>query len=276
MGDPAGPSVASAQPTPVLPGAIGAVLAGLVFLASWIGSIPLLVLTIAIAVMSLLELYAICLRKEIKLSLVPGIAGVVALPLAASWWGEAGVGVALGITIAALMALILVASRRSAFLATLSTTTLFVFYLGLTSSYLVLVRESSRGHRLVVILLLMIGGYHLGRWGGTLRLKGPTIVPSLSESPTWPAVAGAGITTLIAAQAGNLLLPLGITAMLGLGLVVGVAAAIGDLAGVLLVENLGVTKRESWVPGVGGLTSRLSTVLFAAPAWYFGLKLYLT
>jgi phosphatidate cytidylyltransferase len=275
MSDGAGPAVAS-QPTPVLPGAIGAVLAGLVFLASWAGSIPLLVLTIAIAVMSLLEIYAICLRREIKLRLVPGIAGIVALPLSASLWGESGLGVAIGITIAGVMALILFAGRRSRFLASLSITTLFVFYLGLTSAYVVLVRESPLGHRLLAILLLMVGGYHIGRWAGTLRLRGPSVVPSLAESATWPALAGALVTTLIVALVGNLLVPVGIVAMLALGLIVAVAAAIGDLANVLLVENLGVTKRESWVPGVGGLTSRLATLLLAAPAWYFGLKLYLT
>lgn len=275
MSNGAGPAVAS-QPTPVLPGAIGAVLAGIVFLASWAGSVSLLVLAIAIAVMSLLEVYAICLRREIKLSLVPGIAGVVALPLSASLWGEAGLGVALGVTVAGLMALILFASRRSEFLSSLSITTLFVFYLGLTSAYVVLLRESSLGHRLLAILLLMIGGYHIGRWAGTLRLRGPSVVPSLAESATWPALAGALITTLIIALVGNLLVPVGLVAMLALGLIVAVAAAIGDLANVLLVENLGVTKRESWVPGVGGLTSRLATLLFAAPAWYFGLKLYLT
>jgi predicted CDP-diglyceride synthetase/phosphatidate cytidylyltransferase len=65
-------------------------------------------------------------------------------------------------------------------------------------------------------------------------------------------------------------------AALAIGFIVAAASAVGDIGGTMLAEQLGVTRRESWVPGVGGLFARTTTMLFAAPAFFYALRLYLT
>ncbi len=54
-----------------------------------------------------------------------------------------------------------------------------------------------------------------------------------------------------------------------LGLVVGVAAPIGDLSQSLIKRDLGVKDMGTALPGHGGFLDRFDSLLFALPAVYF-------
>jgi phosphatidate cytidylyltransferase len=59
-----------------------------------------------------------------------------------------------------------------------------------------------------------------------------------------------------------------------IGVLVGLAALLGDLASLMLRSELGVGERETSVPGYGGIVGPLATVLFVAPAFFYGLRFY--
>ena len=60
-----------------------------------------------------------------------------------------------------------------------------------------------------------------------------------------------------------------------LGLVVGVATAIGDLCESVLKRDLGVKDIGNILPGHGGILDRMDGILFAMPAaWYLALVLF--
>jgi phosphatidate cytidylyltransferase len=276
MGTAEGPSVKPGSPTPVLPGVIGAVLAGLLLLASWIGSLTFVIFVVVIVILLALELYAICLRRNIRVRIVPTIFAMAVLPIAAYIGSARGLGVSVGVVAAALLAVLLFASRGPGFVSSLSATMLFVFYVGLSSSHLILIREFPRGHRMVLLLIAILGGYHLGRWAVQSRVEGTAIVPAVADSVSWVGAAGGLAIALVSAMLMNLLISLGVAAAIAIGFIVAAAAAIGDVGGSMLAEQLGVTRRESWVPGVGGLFARTTTMLFAAPAFFYALRLYLT
>jgi phosphatidate cytidylyltransferase len=276
MGGSEDPAVKPAPPTPVLPGVIGAVLAGLLLLASWIGSLAFVILVVVILILVALEFYAICLRRNIRVRIVPTILAMVAFPITAYVSGARGLGVAVGIVAAVLLAVLLFASRGPGFVSSLSTTMLFVFYVGLSSSHLILIREFSSGHRMILLLVSILGGYHLGRWAVQARVEGAPIVPGVADSVSWVGAGGGLALALVSAVLMNLAISLGAVAAIAMGLIVATAAVIGDIGGTMLAEQLGVTRRESWVPGVGGLFARTTTMLFAAPAFFYALRLYLT
>ncbi|MDQ3991195.1 MAG: phosphatidate cytidylyltransferase [Actinomycetota bacterium] len=99
------------------------------------------------------------------------------------------------------------------------------------------------------------------------------LAPSISPRKSWEGVIGA---TLVLLVVGLSLLPLldpfrnqpAIT--VGLALVIAVAATFGDLVESALKRDLGVKDMGSILPGHGGILDRIDSLLFAAPAaWYF-------
>ena len=67
----------------------------------------------------------------------------------------------------------------------------------------------------------------------------------------------------------------GILAGLALGLVVAIAAPIGDLSESLIKRELGVKDISSFLPGHGGFLDRFDAILFTLPVgYYLALQLF--
>lgn len=115
--------------------------------------------------------------------------------------------------------------------------------------------------------------YFLGsRWGKTKLI--PRISPGKTvEGAVLGVLAGGG-----SAVAGKYLFSLsGLTwpAALTLGLVLGTAAVLGDLAESLLKRSAGRKDSGRTLPGMGGILDLLDSLFFTAPLLYFYLKLVL-
>jgi phosphatidate cytidylyltransferase len=84
-------------------------------------------------------------------------------------------------------------------------------------------------------------------------------------------VAGSviGVTAMGAACA----LPLGHSA--AIGLLVGVVAPVGDLVESSIKRFCGVKDSGRLLPGHGGVLDRFDSVMFAAPAVYYYLQLFI-
>jgi len=124
------------------------------------------------------------------------------------------------------------------------------FYLGIGLSYLILIRQTEPGLRLLVCLLLMALAYKTAS--------------SLAAFPAAGIVAAelAALLALVFVKAPFTLWP-----MVILGLVVGLACLLGEIGGRMVRSELS---------GVSLLViCSLDTLLIALPAFYYALRLYL-
>jgi phosphatidate cytidylyltransferase len=114
-------------------------------------------------------------------------------------------------------------------------------------------------------------------------LTGSTIgrhqmIPHISPKKTWEGFCGALAFSLLASLALFKLMPghlsvLNWTHATVLGLLLGFAAVIGDLAESIIKRSTGVKDSGSVFPGIGGALDLIDSLLFTAPLLFFYLRL---
>ena len=158
--------------------------------------------------------------------------------------------------------------------------TLFpVLFVGLPLGYLVRLRgiPGELGQDLLLLLFVCViladtAAYYVGTtWG-----RHP-MAPRLSPKKTWEGAAGALVASLIGALIAHFWfyqrLPL--EHALILGLVLGVAGILGDLAESLVKRATGVKDSSRLLPGHGGLLDRTDSLLFSGPILYYYARVFL-
>lgn len=115
-----------------------------------------------------------------------------------------------------------------------------------------------------------VGAYAVGRTFGQRKLA-PAISPSKSVEGALGGLVCAALTALAAnASFGLGLAPL---AALALGVLLSVAGQLGDLAESLLKRQAGIKDSGALLPGHGGILDRLDSLLIAAVAAYYLVRL---
>ena len=103
------------------------------------------------------------------------------------------------------------------------------------------------------------GAFFAGHFFGKHKLA-----PSISPAKTWEGVAG-GLVFSIAAALLCTTWPLGVPWYLAilLGILIGIAATLGDLAESLIKRQTHVKDSGQFIPGHGGILDRIDSLLFA-------------
>ena len=137
---------------------------------------------------------------------------------------------------------------------------------------------AGEGRFYIFFLVLVVkvndsAAYFFGsRWGKN------KLIPRISPGKTIEGAVGGVLTGGASAVAGKYLFSLtSLTwpAALTLGLVLGTAAVLGDLAESLLKRSAGRKDSGRTLPGMGGILDLLDSLLFTAPLLYFYMKLVL-
>ena len=106
------------------------------------------------------------------------------------------------------------------------------------------------------------------------------MVPHISPGKTWEGFGGALAFSLLASYGLHALMPVKLALLnnadlLVLGLVLSVAAVIGDLAESVLKRGTGVKDSGRTLPGIGGVLDLIDSLLFTAPLLFFYLSFLL-
>ena len=104
------------------------------------------------------------------------------------------------------------------------------------------------------------------------------LIPHISPKKTWEGFFGALAFSLFASVAMFKLMPghlsvLNWTHAIALGLLLGFAAVIGDLAESIVKRSTGVKDSGNMLPGIGGALDLVDSLLFTAPLLFFYLRL---
>jgi phosphatidate cytidylyltransferase len=104
------------------------------------------------------------------------------------------------------------------------------------------------------------------------------LIPHISPKKTWEGFFGALAFSLFASLGLFKLMPghlslLNLTHATILGLLLGFAAVIGDLAESIIKRSTGVKDSGNMLPGIGGALDLVDSLLFTAPLLFFYLRL---
>lgn len=151
-----------------------------------------------------------------------------------------------------------------------------LIYLGASLATFVLIRDDARFsdplHGLLVILYIWGGvwiadtaAYAVGRRAGRRPLA-----PSLSPKKTIEGSIGGVVAAVLWGWLASLALEgmLLVWQAVGVGLIIGVLAIVGDLVESVLKRSVGVKDSGSILPGHGGALDRIDSQLFVVPAIY--------
>jgi phosphatidate cytidylyltransferase len=121
-----------------------------------------------------------------------------------------------------------------------------------------------------------VGAYCVGSLIGRHKM-----IPRISPGKTWEGFGGAivvstGVSVLFAYLAGPRLQGMSLTHAVILGIILSIAAVIGDLIESLFKREAGVKDSGKFFPGIGGILDLLDSLLFNAPLMYLYLRHVLT
>lgn len=251
------------------------VVLGALYLAAEKGfALPLVALVLAATGMGTYELYRMAQKAGRRPWAILGVplALLLVLEAAQPWAGLPGRGtlsalLALG-AIASLVGLLLQTENSPGGLADWAITLAGAIYVGGLMRYGVLLPSLPEGFAWSLAALL-------GTWacdsaaffvGG--RLGRRQLGPHISPAKTWEGTVAGG---LAAVGVGLFMAPwlrVGMGQGIVLGLLIGVAAVVGDLAESKIKRSLGAKDAGGLIPGHGGLLDRLDSLLFVMVGVY--------
>jgi len=139
---------------------------------------------------------------------------------------------------------------------------------------------AATGQYYVLFLVMVTKFSDMGAYVfGSLFGKHP-FAPHISPNKTWEGFAGALLTSLLAAWWLYALMPEKLSAfrfddVVILGLLLGFAAVIGDLAESIVKRGANIKDSSHFFPGIGGTLDLIDSLLFTAPLLFFYMRLVL-
>ncbi len=135
------------------------------------------------------------------------------------------------------------------------------------------------GHLYVLWLVLVTKFSDMGAYVTGSLFGKHLLVPHISPKKTWEGFFGALVFSTAGACGLLALIPEKLSYLhqsdaLILGVVLGFAAIVGDLAESIVKRSAGVKDSGSFLPGIGGALDLIDSILFTAPLLFFYLRFF--
>ncbi|OLC05438.1 MAG: hypothetical protein AUH45_00300 [Gemmatimonadetes bacterium 13_1_40CM_69_22] len=257
----------------------------------WLGGWVLATALAVLGVLGTREIYDLARREGIEPLENLGLPAAAAVPLATFWVkGYADWEPVLYVAALWLLALLVMAMARGPARRPLTAVAVTVFgtlYASALLAFTIAIRHGPhsdahpRGSVALVLLPLVVTWVcdTCAMAAGTL-IGGPKLAPVLSPRKTWAGAVGGLVGGLIAALVygplvlDRVALQLGVVQLATVGVVVAVAAQVGDVAESLFKREAGVKDSSALIPGHGGVLDRLDSLYFVLPATAGLLRLF--
>jgi phosphatidate cytidylyltransferase len=260
----------------------GLILAGLALGALLIGPWAFALLATVLVLIAQGELFGAMVRRHQLPATAVGLVTGALIMAGAYYRGEAAIPAmfALGVAATFLWFMTVPPLQRQHVLQNAGLTILNMAWIPLLGGYLIALLNAPDGRVLVVAVVALTflydtAAFLVGSVAGGAWIRRP-LAPGTSPKKSWEgAIAATAITAF--ASVAFVTSFVGVlnglrTETLLLGLVVAVAATLGDLAESLVKRDLGVKDMGSVLRGHGGVMDRIDSLLFVAPAAYILLR----
>ena len=256
----------------------GVGLGALALVAFRIGANATLALTTVLLTLAAGEFFLAVRRSGYQPASLLGVTAVAALNLGAYWRFEAAIPLILALTVLFTLFWYLTGIDRQAPMLNVSVTLFGVLYVGFLGSFVGLMLSDPNGIGMLLAAVLCTVGYDTG---GLFigRMFGSSPLSAVSPNKTMEGLIGGmavafGVAVLVVGR----ITPFGqdpgdLGTAFVLGIVVALAAPLGDLCESMIKRDLGIKDMGSILPGHGGLMDRFDALLFVLPATYFAARL---
>lgn len=237
------------------------------------GGVVFLGAILVLVLVGTLEFFHLAGDKPYRARLAPGVALALAFPVILYWAPGAPWALAALLTagVIATAALQMLDPRGAEALASTAFTIFGALYVGLLFGHLVVLREIGREGAVLLGFTLLLtwiddtAAYFVGRRWGRRRL-----LPRVSPSKSLEGAIGAGLVTLLAALiawavAGELVPAMELADAAAIGVLVAIAAPVGDLIESAFKRDAGVKDVSRLIPGHGGVLDRFDSALVTVP-----------
>lgn len=259
---------------------VGVALAATILAAMWVGpAVALVVVTIALG-LGAVEYFNAVRVAGYQPAVLLGLTSIVALPLAVYWRGEAAIALVIVLALVFGSLWYIMGVSPDGAMRGLGATMLGIVHLGVLGSFAALMLSvDTYGTGLLTAAILLTVAYDVG--GLAIgKVMGRTPLSAASPNKTMEGLLGGMAVTILAAIvmgvlempapfAGTAVEGSGMASVVMLGIVVALAAPIGDLAESQLKRDLGIKDMGTILPGHGGLFDRFDGLLFSLPATYY-------
>jgi phosphatidate cytidylyltransferase len=256
----------------------GVLLAGVALAALWAGPAAFAVVAGIAVLIAQGELFGVMVKAHDQPATLVGLVAGVLMMAGAYLRGEAATPAmfALGVMAAFLWYMTVPAEHRVHVTRNIALTVLNMAWIPLLAGYLLATLKLPDGRSLVAAVIALTflfdtAAFLIGSVSGGGWFQRP-LAPNISPKKSWEGLLGGTLTTVVAAGAF-------VTSFVGpfedrrldallLGVVVSIAATLGDLAESVLKRDVGVKDMGTVLPGHGGVLDRIDSLLFVAPATF--------
>jgi phosphatidate cytidylyltransferase len=237
-----------------------------VWLSGWWG----FAVAILVVILGVYELHNMMVHEGYHPLIWMSFALSILLPLAAMFPQQRLILLEVGLSAALLITfpLLFIRKKLDGAMVDWSLTLAIPVYLGWPMSVFLLLRGFqggiTPGFWWILTVFLGVWGFDSGAFFAGHFFGKHKLAPSISPAKTWEGVAG-GLVFSIAAALLFTTWPLGVPWYLAilLGILIGIAATLGDLAESLIKRQTHVKDSGQFMPGHGGLLDRIDSLLFA-------------
>jgi phosphatidate cytidylyltransferase len=265
----------------------GAVLVPLVLAINYWGGLAFTVFVCALAGLASHEFYRLCPAGSLRLSVPLGVACSVGLCFAFHFGSLETAGLVLTMVVVLVLVERLVKQDTDTYVTAAGLTVLGVIYAGWLMGFFILLRGLSSvrgegvsvagrgaGHGYVLLVLILTWSYDtLAYFGGSFLGRHPLlsrISPAKTAEGTAIGLVSAAAAALICKS--TFAEYLGWAEAVAVGLMIGVAAQVGDLVESIVKRSTRTKDSSRLIPGHGGLLDRFDSLLFTGPIFYLYLK----
>ena len=176
--------------------------------------------------------------------------------------------------------IVALASRLSrgaeGFIRDVAASALVIAYIPLLGMFVPLLMGADKGQLRILTVIVCVVASDTGAYAVGSLLGRHKLAPHISPGKTWEGLAGGvAVTTVVAVLASVYLLDAPWWVGIPLGILVSLAATVGDLVESLLKRDAGIKDMSNFLPGHGGVMDRLDSMLVAFPVGWLVLHLAL-